>query len=79
MEPTVTAMDALITNVGKVVTAGMDWLGDAVTAVTSSGNELLLLFKAEQQTRDRENQNLSYNSTHKSDAGTYEADTTKQQ
>lgn len=44
MEPTVTAMDNLITNVGKVVTAGMDWLGDAVTAVTSSGNELLLLF-----------------------------------
>lgn len=44
MEPTVTAMDNLITNVGKVVTAGMDWLGDAVAAVTSSGNELLLLF-----------------------------------
>lgn len=44
MEPTPTAMDALITNVGKVVTAGMDWLGDAVTAVTASGNELLLLF-----------------------------------
>ncbi len=44
MEPTPTAMDALITNVGKVVTAGMNWLGDAVTAVTASGNELLLLF-----------------------------------
>ena len=41
---TPTAMDNIITNVGKVVTAGMDWLGDAVNAVTSSGNELLLLF-----------------------------------
>lgn len=44
MEPTVTAMDNIITNVGKVVTAGMNWLGEAVTTVTSSGNELLLLF-----------------------------------
>lgn len=44
MEPTVTAMDNIITNVGKVVSAGMDWLGEAVTTVTSSGNELLLLF-----------------------------------
>lgn len=44
MEPTVTAMDNIITNVGKVVSAGMDWLGEAVTTVTASGNELLLLF-----------------------------------
>lgn len=36
-------MDSLITNVGKVVSAGMDWLGEAVTTVTASGNELLLL------------------------------------
>lgn len=44
MEPTVTAMDNIITNVGKVVSAGMDWMGEAVTTITSSGNELLLLF-----------------------------------
>lgn len=44
MEPTATAMDNIITNVGKVVSAGMDWLGQAVTTVTASGNELLLLF-----------------------------------
>lgn len=44
MEPTTTAMDSIITNVGKVVTAGMGWLGDAVETVTASGNELLLLF-----------------------------------
>lgn len=44
MEPTTTAMDSIITNVGKVVSAGMDWLGEAVTTVTASGNELLLLF-----------------------------------
>lgn len=41
---TPTAMDNIITNVGKVVTAGMGWLADAVETVTASGNELLLLF-----------------------------------
>lgn len=44
MEPAVSGMDSIISNVGKVVTAGMSWLGDAVTTVTASGNELLLLF-----------------------------------
>lgn len=37
-------MQTILANVGDVVSAGMTWMGDAVTTITSSGNELLLLF-----------------------------------
>lgn len=41
---TVTGMAALITSAGSVVTAAIGWLGNYVTAITATGNELLLLF-----------------------------------
>lgn len=37
-------MQTILGNVGDVVSAGMTWMGEAVTTITSSGNELLLLF-----------------------------------
>lgn len=37
-------MSTLLNNVDEIVTSGMGWMGDAVTEVTKSGNELLLLF-----------------------------------
>lgn len=39
-----TAMASIITSVGTVVTAGISWMGSYVTAITSSGNEIILLF-----------------------------------
>lgn len=37
-------MSAILTNVSSVVTAAIGWMGDFVTAITASGNEVLLLF-----------------------------------
>lgn len=37
-------MQTILGNVGDVVSAGMTWMGEAVSTITSSGNELLLLF-----------------------------------
>ncbi len=34
----------LIKGVGSLVTGAIDWLGDYVTTITASGNEVLLLF-----------------------------------
>ena len=36
-------MDALITNLGKIVTAAYGYVSDAITVITTSGNEILLL------------------------------------
>lgn len=37
-------MSAILTNVSSVVTAAIGWMGDFVTAITATGNEVLLLF-----------------------------------
>lgn len=42
MEPA-TGMSALISAVSSLVTAAVGWMGDYVQAITSSGNEMLLL------------------------------------
>ena len=39
-----TGVTTLLENVGEIVTSGMSWLGSAVTEVTKTGNELLLVF-----------------------------------
>ena len=41
-EPVVSAMDNIITNIGKIVTGAADWVGDTVGVITESGNELIL-------------------------------------
>lgn len=42
MEP-VSGMSAIITSVGTLVTGAISWMTDFVTAITASGNEILLL------------------------------------
>jgi hypothetical protein len=37
-------MAGIITSIGSLVTGAISWLGSFVTEITSSGNELLLLF-----------------------------------
>lgn len=37
-------MAALITAAGDIVTAGIAWMGEFITAINATGNELLLLF-----------------------------------
>lgn len=37
-------MSAILTNVSSIVTAAIGWMGDFVTAITASGNEILLIF-----------------------------------
>lgn len=37
-------MATILTNVGSIVTAAIGWMGDFVSAITSTGNELILLF-----------------------------------
>lgn len=39
-------MAAFLTAVGSVVTAAIGWMGDYVGAITTEGNEMLLLFIA---------------------------------
>lgn len=43
MEPAVTGMAALLAAVTSFVTSAVDWLGTYVSAITASGNEVLLL------------------------------------
>lgn len=40
----VTGMSAILSTVGSVVTASIGWLSDFCGALTTSGNEILLLF-----------------------------------
>lgn len=42
--PATSTMSTLISTVSSIVTAGIGWMGDYVSALTSTGNELLLLF-----------------------------------
>ena len=42
--PSTSGMQTILGNVGDVVSSGMTWMGEAVTTITASGNELLLLF-----------------------------------
>lgn len=44
MEGEITVMEALITNVTSLVTAGLGWMGDVVGEITTAGNELILIF-----------------------------------
>lgn len=37
-------MEAILTNVGLIVTNSIGWLGDFGGAITAAGNELLQLF-----------------------------------
>lgn len=37
-------MAAVLSNVSLIVTEAISWLGDYITVITASGNELLLLF-----------------------------------
>lgn len=37
-------MESILTNVGLVVTSAVGWIGDYLTMITASGNEILLLF-----------------------------------
>lgn len=37
-------MSTILTNVGSVITAAIGWMGDFVDFITSSGNEIILLF-----------------------------------
>lgn len=39
----VSAISAILTSVGDVVTAAAGWVGDWVGTITTSGNEVLLL------------------------------------
>lgn len=36
-------MSSLLTNIGSIITAAFGWVTQAVTTITASGNELLLL------------------------------------
>lgn len=42
----VSGMSAFLTAVGSIVTAAIGWMGDYVGAITSQGNEMLMLFIA---------------------------------
>lgn len=37
-------MSAIINAINAIVSAAIDWIGDYVTCITASGNELLLFF-----------------------------------
>lgn len=37
-------MEAILLNVGQVVTASIVWMGDFLGVITATGNEILLLF-----------------------------------
>ena len=37
-------MEAILLNVGQVVTASIVWMGDFLGVITAAGNEILLLF-----------------------------------
>lgn len=37
-------MEAILLNVGQVVTAAIEWMGDFLGVITATGNEILLLF-----------------------------------
>ena len=37
-------MSSLLTNIGLVFTEAIGWVGDVVSTITASGNELLLIF-----------------------------------
>lgn len=41
MNPVVNPMATIITNVGLIVTAAVDWVSTTVGAITASGNELI--------------------------------------
>lgn len=37
-------MEAILLNVGQVVTAAISWMGSFLSVITAEGNEILLLF-----------------------------------
>lgn len=43
MEPAVSGMATIISNIGLFVTASVGWVGDTIATFTSTGNELLLV------------------------------------
>lgn len=42
--PTISALQSLLNNIGSVVSSAIDWMGDYLDLITTSGNELLLVF-----------------------------------
>ena len=42
--PTISALQSLLNNIGSIVASAIDWMGDYLELITTSGNELLLVF-----------------------------------
>lgn len=41
-----TALSTILTNIGSVVTSAITWMGDYLSLITKSGNEILFVFVA---------------------------------
>lgn len=44
MEGAVSALSAILTNIGSVVTSAIAWMGDYLSLITAEGNEILFIF-----------------------------------
>lgn len=44
MEGAVSALSTILTNIGSVVTSAITWMGDYLSLITKSGNEILFVF-----------------------------------
>lgn len=42
--PAISALQSLLNNVGSIVSSAIDWMGDYLGMITTSGNEILLVF-----------------------------------
>lgn len=41
---TVSALTTILTNIGSVVTSAITWMGNYLSLITTSGNEILFVF-----------------------------------
>ncbi len=39
-----TALSTILTNIGSVITSAITWMGDFLSLITKSGNEILFIF-----------------------------------
>ncbi len=44
MEGAVSALSTILTNIGSVITSAISWMGDYLSLITTSGNEILFVF-----------------------------------
>ena len=44
MEGAVSTLATIISNIGSVVTGAIGWMGDYLSLITTSGNEILFVF-----------------------------------